>query len=54
MKRLRCTVRDKRGVNGDCMEAAPDGEYVSYSAHLAEVKRLEARIAKLERKERSK
>ena len=34
IKRLDCTVRDKRGYNGDCMEVSPQGRYVTYSEYL--------------------
>lgn len=39
MKRYKCTVSDKRGVMGDCMEEHKDGSWVraTVAIHQAEV-----------------
>lgn len=34
MKRLSCTVRDKRGFRGYCMTPDKNGDYVLYSDYL--------------------
>jgi phage shock protein A len=56
MKRLNCTVFDKRGVNGDCMEFHAKGKYLRYTEANAQVEALvwkcdkqEKRIAELEK-----
>tara|TARA_R110000796_G_scaffold9244_4_gene31624 strand:- start:160 stop:507 length:348 start_codon:yes stop_codon:yes gene_type:complete len=48
MKRLNCTVGDKRGVNGDCMEVSGTGHYVEYSVAEKRIVGLVERIAELE------
>lgn len=37
MKRLECTVGDKRGYKGDCMRLSSSGRYVEYSAAMKSV-----------------
>jgi cell division protein FtsB len=56
VRRLNCTVRDKRGVNGDCMEFHAKGKYLRYTEANAQVEALvwkcdkqEKRIAELEK-----
>lgn len=34
MKRLNCTVGDKRGYKGDCMEVSSSGRYVEFDAAM--------------------
>ena len=34
MKRLNCTVGDKRGYKGDCMEISSSGRYVEFDAAM--------------------
>jgi hypothetical protein len=55
MKRLNCTVFDKRGVNGDCMEFHAKGKYLRYTEANSRIEELvskcdkqEKRIAELE------
>jgi hypothetical protein len=56
MKRLNCTVFDKRGVNGDCMEFHAKGKYLRYSEANSRIEELVSkcdkqynRIAELEK-----
>lgn len=49
VNRYRCTVGDKRGEFGDCMEKDPQGQWVRASAHKNTVSQLRQRIAKLEK-----
>ena len=44
MKRLNCTVGDKRGVNGDCMELHESGKYLRYSEASNRILELENRV----------
>jgi hypothetical protein len=48
MKRLNCTVNDKRGVNGDCMEFHERGVYLRYSEAS---RRIEALVSKYDKQE---
>lgn len=41
VRRLNCTVGDKRGENGDCMERHPEGRYVSYGAYAESQKHIQ-------------
>lgn len=49
ISRYRCTVGDKRGAFGDCMEKDPQGGWVRASAHKNIVAELRQRIVKLEK-----
>lgn len=49
INRYRCTVGDKRGAFGDCMEKDPQGDWVRASAHKSTVAQLQQKIAKLEK-----
>jgi hypothetical protein len=60
VRRLNCTVSDKRGVNGDCMEFHAKGKYLRYTEANAQVEALvwkcdkqEKRIAELEKENAS-
>ena len=44
MKRFNCTVGDKRGVNGDCMELHESGKYLRYSEASNRILELENRV----------
>tara|TARA_R110000744_G_scaffold23149_1_gene58840 strand:+ start:264 stop:494 length:231 start_codon:yes stop_codon:yes gene_type:complete len=44
VKRLNCTVGDKRGVNGDCMELHESGKYLRYSEASNRILELENRV----------
>lgn len=44
MKRYNCTVGDKRGEFGDCMELAKDGRYITYIAHKRFVDDLQRQL----------
>ena len=44
MKRFNCTVGDKRGVNGDCMELHESGKYLRYSEASNRILELEDRV----------
>jgi hypothetical protein len=46
MKRLNCTVFDKRGVNNDCMEFNPKGKYLRYSEANNRIKELVSKCSK--------
>lgn len=53
MKRYNCTVGDKRGSFGDCMEEMPSGLWVRYSDAEKKdrvIKQLQDKIRKLEGK----
>ena len=44
MKRFNCTVGDKRGVNGDCMELHESGRFLRYSEASNRILELEDRV----------
>ena len=44
MKRFNCTVGDKRGVNGECMELHESGKYLRYSEASNRILELENRV----------
>jgi len=50
VKRYQCTVGDKRGAFGDCMEQDRDGKWIRYSDHQKQVQELERQIAALKNK----
>lgn len=50
MKRYQCTVGDKRGAFGDCMEQDRAGKWIRYSDHQKQVQALERQIAALKNK----
>lgn len=50
MKRYRCTVGDKRGAFGDCMEQDVTGKWIRLADHQKHVRALEERIKALEKK----
>lgn len=54
MKRYNCTVGDKRGEFGDCMEVKPDGDWVRYSKVLDVIGELQKQIDSLKRKKDKK
>lgn len=47
LRRYSCTVKDKWGHGGECMEHSSKGRYVEYSSHKNVVEGLEARIRQL-------
>jgi len=47
LRRYSCTVADKRGHGGECMEHSSKGRYVEYSSHKNVVEGLERRIGQL-------
>lgn len=52
MKRYKCTVGDKRGAFGDCMEQDKDGDWMRVSDHNRHIQALERQIEALKAKTR--
>lgn len=40
VRRFKCTVSDKRGFNGDCMEKSDKGDYILYSDFLKFISKI--------------
>jgi hypothetical protein len=49
VKRYKCTVSDRRGFKGQCMEQSSSGQWVEYQKYKRVVRELEALRAKVER-----
>ncbi len=48
MKRYSCTVGDKRGEFGLCMETCDEGKFITYESHRKVVQELSEKIKRLE------